>query len=74
MCLATPMQVTKIDGQLATVKSAGTELTVGLDLLDEVSIGDYVIVHAGFAIQQLSAAEAHETLAILERLEASWSE
>jgi len=43
-----------------------------LTLVDGVAVGDYVIVHAGYAIQFMSAQEAEENLAILERLEASW--
>ena len=46
-----------------------TVIDVALDLVDGVGVGDYIIVHAGFAIQRLSADEALETLAILERME-----
>jgi len=67
MCLAIPLQVLSIDGDRAHVASGGMELEVGLELVDEVSVGDYVIVHAGYAIQQLTAAEAEETLTILQR-------
>ena len=69
MCLAVPMQVKHIDGRLAVVQSGGAELTAALDLVDGVRVGDYVIVHAGYAIQVLDAEEAKETLAIFERLE-----
>ena len=72
MCLATPMRVTSIDGKVARVESAGVEIDAGLDLLEEVAVGDYVIVHAGYAIQRLTADEAAETLSILERLGESW--
>jgi hydrogenase expression/formation protein HypC len=72
MCVAIPMQVVSIDGSMAQVDAAGMVATVGLDLVDDVAVGDYVIVHAGYAIQRLSAEEAEETLAILERLGAPW--
>lgn len=68
MCLAIPMRVSSISGRIAVAESAGVRLEVALDLLDDVSEGDYVIVHAGYAIQRLDAEQAHETLAILERL------
>lgn len=74
MCLATPMQITCIDGTVATVESAGVQMDIGLDLVDEAAVGDYVIVHAGYAIQRLSQDEAQETLAILERLRQSWEQ
>ncbi len=74
MCVAIPMRVVSIDGPIAEVDAAGMVATVGLDLVDDVTVGDYVIVHAGYAIQRLSAQEAEETLAILERLGAPWGD
>lgn len=68
MCLAVPMEVIGIDGRQARVRAGGVELTVSLDLVEETRVGDYVIVHAGFAIQRLDAGEARENLALLERL------
>lgn len=68
MCLAVPLEVVSIAGDLARVRSAGVELDVALDLVEGASVGDYVIVHAGYAIQRLTAEEAAETLAILERM------
>jgi hydrogenase expression/formation protein HypC len=56
-------------GRTARARSAGLEIDVALDLVDGVSVGDYVIVHAGYAIQRLSEHEALETLAILERMD-----
>lgn len=72
MCLAVPMRVKSIDGSRAVVENNGVELHVSLDLSPDATIGDYVIVHAGFAIQTLTTEEAEETLGIFERLEASW--
>ena len=68
MCLAVPMEVVRIDGTRGVVRQSGIELTVALDLVEGVQVGEYVIVHAGFAIQSLPAEEARETLAIFERL------
>ena len=69
MCLAVPLQVISIADRMARVRSAGIEISIALDLVENVKLGDYVIVHAGFAIQTLSAAEAAETLEIISRLE-----
>jgi hydrogenase expression/formation protein HypC len=68
MCVATPMRVVSIDGSFAKVDAAGIQVQVSIELVDEVAVGDYVIVHAGYAIQRLSADDAQETLAIFERL------
>ena len=74
MCLAVPMQVVSVDGTVARVSVGGIEKEVALDLTPDAVPGDYVIVHAGFAIQRLTEAEAEETLEIFERLERSWNE
>ena len=71
MCVAVPMEVVSVDGPRGVVRSVGLELEVGLELVEGVNVGDYVIVHAGYAIQSLSAEDARETLAVLERLERS---
>ncbi|MCP4673972.1 MAG: HypC/HybG/HupF family hydrogenase formation chaperone [Deltaproteobacteria bacterium] len=72
MCLAVPMSIMSMEGDMGRVHSAGVEMNVSLALVEDVKVGDYVIVHAGFAIQSLSPEEARETLAILERVEQSW--
>jgi hydrogenase expression/formation protein HypC len=68
MCLAIPMRVVSVDGSLGQVDASGVLLEVALDLVEEVRPGDYLLVHAGYAITRLSAAEAEENLAILQRL------
>ncbi len=63
MCLGIPMQIRKIDGNRATAVLSGTRQLIYLDILDsEIQIGDYVIVHAGFAIHRIDEKEAKETL------------
>jgi len=66
------MSLVEVHADRGKVQSSGVELEVSLTLVDGVAVGDYVIVHAGYAIQFMSAQEAEENLAILERLEASW--
>ena len=74
MCLAIPMKIVSVDGLRAVVENNGIEIAVSLDLTPEAGPGDYVIVHAGFAIQTLSEEDAEETLHIFERLEQSWEQ
>jgi len=68
MCLALPMRVTAVDGTLATIASAGLEQRASLMLVPEAKVGDYVLVHAGFAISVLDQAEANETLDLLREI------
>ena len=63
MCLGIPMQILKIDGNVASAGLGGTNRCIYLDVLDkEIQVGDYVIVHAGFAIRKIDDKEAQETL------------
>ena len=67
MCLAIPMEVLKIDGRSAEVQVGGTRQTVRLDLISEFpEVGDFVIVHAGFALTRLDREEAVATLKLFE--------
>ena len=68
MCLAVPMRITKIEEEKATAELEGVKRQISLGLLENVNIGDYVIVHAGFAIQELDQKEAKETLRLLRIL------
>ncbi len=65
MCLAIPSKITKIENNLATIDVAGVQREASLLLLEDAHVGDYVIVHAGFAIQKLDEKAAKETLALL---------
>lgn len=65
MCLAIPAKVVSVEGPLAQVEVGGVSKTVSLHLLDGVEAGDYVVLHAGFALSRLDEAEAQETLRLL---------
>jgi hydrogenase expression/formation protein HypC len=62
MCLAVPGRVLSIDGLNAKVDFAGVEMAVLADLLPDIAVGEYILVHAGFAIQRLDAGEAIEII------------
>lgn len=66
------MEVISIEGNLGTVSSQGVQMEVGLEMVEGVAVGDYVIVHAGYALQYMSAEDAKETLAIFDRMEKAW--
>lgn len=66
MCLAVPMKVVEIKGDVCVVESSGIKRDVGLQLLDGVEVNDWVIVHTGFAISKLDEEEAMESLKLLK--------
>ena len=68
MCLAVPMRVVEIKGSQASADLGGVKRWVNLALLENVKIDDYIVVHAGFAIQKLDQKEAEETLAVLQEM------
>ena len=66
MCLAVPLQVIALlPDQMARVSLDGVIKTISIALVDEVAIGDYVIVHCGHALTRLDPVEAARTLALL---------
>lgn len=65
MCLAIPARVVSIDEMMAKVDMMGNERTVGTHLVPEVIVGDYVLVHAGFAIEIIDEQIAKETKDLL---------
>ncbi|MFO7601172.1 MAG: HypC/HybG/HupF family hydrogenase formation chaperone [Candidatus Desulfacyla sp.] len=68
MCLAIPARITKIDDRMGTIDMEGAQREISLLLLEDAKVGDYVIVHAGFAIHKIDEAEAMESLKILREL------
>lgn len=72
MCLAIPGRVEQIvDDETASVSFGGVRRQVSLALVDDIAVGDYVIVHVGFALQKLDADEAGRTLALLAEIDGS---
>lgn len=69
MCLGIPAKVVKIEeSNFGKVDYLGTKVKTNLSLIEDVKIGDWVIVHAGFAISKLNEEEAKETLFMLREL------
>jgi len=62
------MKIKKIDGDSAVVESGGLSKTIRVSLVRNISVGDYVIVHAGFAIEKLDQKRARETLRALKEI------
>jgi hydrogenase expression/formation protein HypC len=68
MCLAIPSRIVEIQDGVATIDVEGVKKKTSILLLENPQVGDYVIVHAGFAIQQIDEDEARETLRILREV------
>jgi hydrogenase expression/formation protein HypC len=68
MCLAIPMQIKEIQGEFAQVETAKLKKTINIVMLPKLKIGDYVLVHAGFAIQRIDAQKARQTLRLIDEI------
>ena len=68
MCLAMPMKINKIDGSLAQCEAGGLTQDIRIDFITDPQPGDYVMVHAGFAIGKMSENEALENMELLEEI------
>lgn len=72
MCLALPVKVVELrTDDMAVVDLGGVKKEISLALLDDVKVGDYVILHVGYALSKLDPEEAERTLALFAELEAT---
>jgi hydrogenase expression/formation protein HypC len=70
VCLAVPMLITAVDGVTATIESDGLVQRASLMLVPGAAVGDYVLVHAGYALTVMDATEANERLELFAEIEA----
>jgi hydrogenase expression/formation protein HypC len=68
MCLAIPGKVESIQGTTATIDVMGVKRDVAIDLFPHVSVGDYLMVHAGYVIEKVDMEEAEQTIALYQEL------
>ncbi len=68
MCVAIPAKIKSLEGSLAEVEVGGISRTISVELTPEAQKGDYVLVHAGFAIHKVDEEEARQTLELFEEL------
>lgn len=71
MCLSVPAKIIKIEGLMADVSVGGALFKAGLHMIDNAEVGDFILLHAGFAIQKISEKEALETIRLLKELDES---
>ena len=68
MCLGIPARVVEIEKNVAKVDVGGILREISIDLCPDVSVGEYVLIHTGFAIQRMNEEEAQETLDLLREM------
>ncbi|MEF8888759.1 MAG: HypC/HybG/HupF family hydrogenase formation chaperone [Desulfohalobiaceae bacterium] len=71
MCLAVPAEIVSMENGMATCRVGGGETTVQASMLlldEEAAIGDYLLIHAGFALQRLDPEDAKETLELMRQM------
>ncbi|MDQ1332360.1 MAG: hydrogenase expression/formation protein HypC, partial [Bacteroidota bacterium] len=71
MCLSIPARIVAINGSMAEVSAGGAIFKAGLHMIENAKEGDYILLHAGFAIQKISEKEAEETLKLLKEMKDS---
>ena len=69
MCLAVPLKIVEINGLDAVGERHGVRRNIRLDFAESAQLGDYVIVHAGFAIERMDAVQAEANLAAIQEVE-----
>ena len=68
MCLSIPARIISITGNMAEVSAGGAIFKAGIHMIENAMTGDYILLHAGFAIQKISEAEAAETIKLFEEI------
>jgi hydrogenase expression/formation protein HypC len=68
MCLSIPAKIVSINGVMAEVSAGGAVFNAGLHMIENAREGDYILLHAGFAIQKISEEEAFETIKLFEEM------
>ncbi len=71
MCLAIPgkiVEITDVENSIAKIEIGGVRRGVNIGMLDDIKIGDYVLVHVGFAMSKIDEKQAEETLRLLQEL------
>ena len=68
MCLSIPSQILEIHENIAKADIGGTQFEIGLDLIQEPKVGDFVLIHSGYAIEKLDPVIAQETLDLIAEM------
>jgi len=68
MCLSIPAEVLSIDGDMAEVSVGGTMYNASIRLIEDVDVGDFILIHSGYGIAKIDEAEANDTLNLMQEI------
>ena len=68
MCLSIPAEVLSIDGDMAEVSVGGTMYNASIRLVEDVDVGDFILIHSGYGIARIDEAEANDTLNLMQEI------
>jgi hydrogenase expression/formation protein HypC len=68
MCLGIPAKIIKVEGEFAEANIDGVSIRIGLQMVDNIEPGDFVLVHAGYALEKISEKDAYETIESVRNL------
>jgi len=68
MCLAIPARILRIEGNLALVDMAGVKREADIRMVSNARVGEYILIHAGFAIEKIAKKDAEETLRLFREI------
>ncbi|MDA3939496.1 MAG: HypC/HybG/HupF family hydrogenase formation chaperone [Spirochaetia bacterium] len=68
MCLSIPAEVLSINGDMAEVSVGGTKYNANIELVENVNIGDFILIHSGYGIAKIDEAEAMDTLNLMQEI------
>ncbi len=74
MCLSIPAKILSIQDNMAQASIGGSVVNASLDLVEDVKVGDYILIHTGFALEKISDKEAKKMQKMLDELEATKDE
>ena len=74
MCIGVPGKIIELEEEWAVVDLGGLKRKVGTQLTENLELGDYVLIHAGYIIEKIDEQEAQETLALLAEMYEHWEE
>jgi hydrogenase expression/formation protein HypC len=68
MCLGIPAKIIKVEGEYADANIDGVTIRIGIQMIDDINPGDFVLVHAGYALEKISDKDAFETIESIKNL------
>jgi len=68
MCLSIPAEVLSINNSIAEVSVGGTRYNANIELVEDVNVGDFILIHSGYGIAKIDEAEANDTLNLMQEI------